>query len=317
VEFRNTIRLAVAVAATGALAIGVSMSHTGSDLQTAGNLVRASLVALALLIASLSLEIGRTLDTLATAATGQAARLQGFEDKIERDAERARESWIVWQVVACLLILPTAILVWYFNNSVTTFLFGTPGTWLMASRWRQDIGGTIVYCGTLCAAIQPVRFGLLLLVAKAYPLGAARVASQQETAIDGEDGWIYIPMSRIAYFRLFFVLLTACLLANVTLAVSYVRVADRGIGFVNVLGTTEVFHPWADVCSITEIHSVRHGQETSYSAHGYTIQFSGGSEWKSAWIHDDFFRILQWNPRAAIEFAADRAHLPVKSVVED
>ena len=69
---------------------------------------------------------------------------------------------------------------------------------------------------TLCAAIQPVRFGLLLLLAKAYPLGAARVASQQETAIEGEEGWLYIPMSRIAYFRLFFGLLAACLLVDVS-----------------------------------------------------------------------------------------------------
>ena len=310
-EYRNTIRLAVAVAATGALAIGVTMSHTGGDIQTAGNLVRASLVALALLIGSLSLEIGRAVDSLATAAAGHAAQFRGFEDKIERDAERARKLWIVGQVVACLLILPTAALVWYFHNSITTFLFGTPDTRFVVSTWRQCLGGVIVYCSTLFAAIQPVRFGLLLLVAKAYPFGAARVASQQETAIEGEDGRTYIPMSRIAYFRLFFALLTVFLLANVMLAVSYVRVADRGIGFMD--GTTEVFHPWADVCSITETHSTYE----SRPVHDYTIQFRDGSEWKSVWFHDHRCQIFGWDPRTAIEFAANRANVPIKSVVED
>lgn len=316
VQFRNTIRLAVAVAATGALAIGVSMFHTGGDIQTAGNLVRAALVVMALLIGSLSLDIGRAVDTLATAATVQEARFQGYEDKIERDAEYVRKLWIVWQVAACLLILPTTALVWYFHNSVTALVFGTPDTRFMMSTLRQHVVGIILYCLTLFVAIEPVRFGLLLLLAKDCHLGAARVASQQETAIVSEDGRYYTPMSRIAYFRLFCALLTACLLANAILAVSYVRVADRGIGVVDLLGTTEVFHPWADVCSITETHFIG-GADPTYPAHDYTIQFRDGSEWKSGSIHEDPVHIVQWDPRAEIEFAADRANLPIKSVDED
>jgi hypothetical protein len=307
-ELRNTIRLTVVVAAAGALAVGVTMFHSGGDIQTAGGLVRPSLVALALLIGSLSLEVGRGIDTLSTAATGQAARLQGYEDQIERDVEHVRRLWVFLQVVAWLLIVPTAALVWYFHNSVTIFLFGTPDTRFMVSCGRQGIGILVCFFA-LCAAIQPVRFGLLLLVARAYPLGAARVASRQETAIEGEEGWIYIPMSRIAYFKLFFVLLTACLLVSVMVAVSYLRVADGGIGFVDVLGTTEVSHPWADVCSMTETHSFSdNGPE-----HNYKIQFSDGMEWKSGWFDDNCSQILQWDPKVAIEFAADRANLPIRT----
>lgn len=313
VQFRNTIRLTVAVASTGALAIGVSMFHTGGDLQTPGNLVRASLVALALVIASLVLEVGRGIDAL---ATGQAARFQGYEDQIERDAERVRKLWIVGQVMAWLLIIIAGVLIWYFNNSITTLLFGTPDTRFIVSMWRQG-PGPFIYVWLLLAAVEPVRFGLLLLLAKDCHFGAARVASQQETAFEEEDGRYYIPVSRIVYFRVFFAALAACLLANVILAVSYVRITDRGIGLVDSLGTTEVYHPWADVYSITERHFIGGGESQSYPAHNYTIQFSDGSEWKSDTIPDDSSCSnywLCWDARAAIEFAANRANLPVTDV---
>lgn len=314
VKFRNTIRLMVAAAATGALTIGVSMFHTGGDLQTAGNLVRASLVSLAPVIASLVLEIGRGMETLADLAVGQKIRFKTYEDQIERDVERAQKLWIAAQIIACLLILPTAAGVWYLQDSITTFLFGTPGTRFIVSMGRQSCG-VITYSWMLLVAIQPVRFGLLLLVAKTYPFGAAQVASYQDTntIFLDEDRRYYISVSRIVYFRVFFVLLTVILLVNVVLSVSYVRIADQGIGFVEVLGTTEVFHPWTDVCSITERYFV----DGEHPVRDYTIQFIDGSKWKSTSISHDSSWIWGWDPKAAIEFAADRAHLPVKLVIED
>gem|GEM_PF-2261603 len=317
--FRSIIRLTVTFAATGALAIGVGMFHTGGDVQAAGNLVRVSMIALALVIASLGLEIGRGVEALDTSADKHQASLQQFEDKIECDADYVRRLWIVWQVVAFLLMLATAFLVWYFNDSVTAFLFGTPDTRFMVSRWRYNDHTILIYF-MLWAAIQPTRFGLLLLLAKACPLGAARVASQQAYS-RGNWGWPYVPASCISCW-IYSVLLTACLLINVILALSYVRITDRGIGYVNILETTEVFHPWTDVFSITERRFRVNKENDSYPAHSYVIQFNDGLEWESEAIGDSPSKFMEWNsvqilqqdPSVAIEFAANRANLPIKHV---
>jgi len=309
-QFRNTIRLVVAVAALGTLVIAVLVFHTGGDVQTAGNLARASLAALVLVIASLGLEVGRAVDALATAATGQAAQLQGFEDQIERDAERVRKLCTVGQVVACVLVLPTAALMWYFGNSLTTFVFGTPDTRFIMTTWDRYLAG-IVYFWTLMPVLDLTRFVSMLLAAKAYPLAAARVASQERTVIQGRGGsWRY-PISRIAYFRLSSAFLAACLLASLVFAVSYVRVAEGGIGVVYFPGTSEVFHPWTDVSSITEIHS---SGRSNRPTHGYLVQFSDGSEWRYDGIYDDSSQILQPDPGAALMFAANRAKLPLRSI---
>jgi len=321
-QLRNTVRLAIAGAATGALAVGVIMFHAGGDIQTAGNLVRVALVALAVLVGSLSLEIGRGVEALDTAADKHQATLQQFEDKIECDADYVRRLWVVWQVVACLTVLAAAALVWYFHNSVTTFWFGTPDTRFMVSGWRYNENTIFIYF-MLCAALQPIRFGLLLLLAKAYPLGAARVVSQQVCSA-GNWGRPYIPVSHISCW-IYGAFLTACLLTNVTLDLSYVRIADRGIGYVSVLETTETFHPWADVGSITERHFRSYGTDRSYPAHSYVVRFNDGLEWESEAICDSPSKFMQWNsvqffqqdPRAMIQFAADRANLPIRQVRED
>ncbi len=307
---RNLIRLLIAVAALVALAVGVSTFHSGGDIQTPGNLVRASLVALALIVASLGLEIGRAVDDLAIAAAQQEARLRGYEYQIERDAERVRKLWAIWQVVACLIIVPAAALMCYFSGSLTAFIFGTPDTRFMVTTPAGGVG--MVYCLALGAAIQPVRFALLLLLAKVCPLGAARVASQQETAIYGtndddifgcEDS-VYIPMSRIAYFRLFSALLAAALLLSLYLVVTYVRVTDQGIGLVDRVGTTEVFRPWTEVVSITET--------TDKHERRYAIRFSDASDWRSDTMDDAKSRFWQSDPREALILAASRAGLPLR-----
>jgi hypothetical protein len=308
VQLRNVIRLAVAVAALGTLVIAVLVFHAGGDVHTAGNLARASGGALALVIASLGLEIGRAVDALATAATGQEARLQGYENQIEREAERVRKLCAVGQAVACLLFIPLAALVWYCGNYLTALMFGTPDTRFIMTTWDRYLVG-IVYFWTLMPVLDWARFVSMLLAAKAYPLAAARVASQERTVIQGRGGsWRY-PISRIAYFRLSSAFLAACLLASLVFAVSYVRVADGGIGVVYFPGTTEAFHPWTNVSSITEIHSFGRSNRPT---HGYLVQFGDGSEWRYDGIYDDSSHILQPDPGAALMFAANRAKLPFR-----
>ena len=266
------------------------------------------------MIASLGLEVGRSVDALANAATGQATQLQGFEDNIEGDAERVRKLWIVGQVVACLLILPTAALMWYYNNSLTTFVFGTPDTRFVVSRWSREFG--LIYCGTLTAARRPVRFWLLLLLAKTYPLGAARVVSEQATGTYTRGGTFYISMSHIACFRLLSALLAACLLVGLAPTISYLRIADRGIGVADFPGTTEVLHPWTDVGSVAETHSFSSGSRYGGASpdHGYVIQFSDGSEWQSDRFFDDSSPSLQeLDTKAAVTLAANRAKLPLQN----
>ena len=302
-QLRNVIRLAAAAAALGTVATGVVLFRTGGDIHTAGDLVRVSGVALVLVIAGLGLEIGRAVDALAASAAGRATVMQDFEDHVERDADRVRKLCAVGQAVACLLFLPLAALVWYYADCLTALVFGTPDTRFIMTTWDRYLVG-IVYFWTLMPVLDLSRFVSMLLAAKAYPLAAARVASQQKTVIQGRGGsWRY-PISRIAYFRLSSAFLAACLLASLVFAVSYVRVAESGIGVVYFPGTNEVFHPWTDVSSITEIHSFgQHDRPT----HGYLVQFSDGSEWRYDEIYDDSSHVLQPDPGAALMLAANRA----------